>query len=84
MLVAVWFGFCPESDGDQLLLAGGELLYGYGAMQRRMEPSWDQTLGDLREEWDDPSVGAGWPAATPCFHTHVCGADIVFIDITLS
>lgn len=61
--VHVVFGTTPGNE--PFFFTAGKLYEGYGPYQREVKLDFNTTLGALREQWGDPSIGEGLPAETP-------------------
>jgi hypothetical protein len=64
--VVAWLGVI-EHKREMVLFADGKVLEGIGLHQRQAATPPVTTIGALRDEWGDASVGLGLPPDTPAW-----------------
>jgi hypothetical protein len=84
-LVIVHLSVCGPIDAGRapFLLSGGDMLEGIGPRQHKL-PLMPTTIGALRDDWGDDSVGGSLSSDCPCYlftnDTDGSGVTMVLVD----
>lgn len=84
--VIAWMGNHADShnSSDCVLFADQQVLEGMGPGQREALTPETTTIGAIRREWGDPSVGKGLPDDTPAWNYGGEGRlEFIVVEVTL-